>query len=158
MTIACLAPEIVDRPKDAQAVVDALTTYFDGVQERLRRAELAEAETRARAGEEAKRRRLALALASTVLLAAALGGGGSMWVKSERDARQMAIAREVNEAVNKATILHERAKAAGPGGAALLAGAGSSAVRGCPGRERIDRRGAGGAGAATAIRAGQGRA
>ena len=58
-----------------------------------------------------------------MLLAAALGGGGSMWVKSERDARQMAIAREVNEAVNKATILHERAKAAGPGGAALLAGA-----------------------------------
>ncbi len=73
LTIACLAPEIVDRPKDAQAVVDALTGYFDGVQDRLHKAELAEAEARARAVEEAKRRRLALALASTVLLAMALG-------------------------------------------------------------------------------------
>ena len=88
LTTACLAPEAMDRPKDAQAVADGLTAYLDGVQERLHQAELAEAEARARAIEEAKRRRLTLALASTVLLAMALGGGGWLWVKAERDARR----------------------------------------------------------------------
>ena len=43
LTKACLAPEASDRPKDAQAVADGLTAYLDGVQERLRQAELAEA-------------------------------------------------------------------------------------------------------------------
>src|SRR5262249_49584437 len=40
LTKACLSPEAIDRPKDAQAVVDALTAYLDGAQERLRKAEL----------------------------------------------------------------------------------------------------------------------
>ncbi len=44
LTTACLAPEIAARPKDAQTVVEALTAYVDGVQERLHKAELAEAE------------------------------------------------------------------------------------------------------------------
>src|SRR5205085_1606609 len=69
LTVACLAPEASDRPKDAQAVAEALMSYLDGVQARLRQAELAEAEAKARAAEEVKRRRLTLALAATVLLA-----------------------------------------------------------------------------------------
>ncbi len=93
-------------------MVEALTAYLDGVQERLHKAELAEAEARARAVEEAKRRRLTLALASTVLLAMTLGGGGWLWVKSERDARKIALGREVNQALNKATALLYRSKAA----------------------------------------------
>ena len=68
-----------------------LTAYLDGVQERLHQAELAEAAAQARAVEEAKRRRLTLAMAGTVLLAMALGGGGWLWVKAERDARQMRV-------------------------------------------------------------------
>ncbi len=51
----------------------------------------------------------------------ALGGGGWLWVKSERDARQIALGREVNQALNKAAALLYRSKAASPGGAALLA-------------------------------------
>jgi serine/threonine protein kinase len=121
LTKACLSPEAIDRPKDAQAVVDGLTAYLDGVQERLRQAELAEAAARARAIEEAKRRRLTLVLAATVLLAVTLGGGGWLWVKSDRDARQAHVAREVNDAVNRATALREQAKAANVGGAALFA-------------------------------------
>jgi serine/threonine-protein kinase len=117
----CLAAEAGDRPKDAQAVADGLAAYLNGVQERLRQAELAEAEARARAAEEAKRRRLTLALAGTVLLALALGGGGYLYVKSERDARQAQVAREVNDALNQATALREQAKAAPVGGAALFA-------------------------------------
>ncbi len=37
LTKQCLSPEAIDRPKDAQVVVDALTSYLDGVQERFRR-------------------------------------------------------------------------------------------------------------------------
>jgi serine/threonine-protein kinase len=121
LTKACLSPEAVDRPKDAQAVTDALTAYQGGVQERLHQAELAEAEAKAKAVEEAKRRRLTLALAATVLLALTLGGGGYVYVKNERDARQAQVAREVNDALNQATALREQAKAAPSGGAALIA-------------------------------------
>jgi tetratricopeptide (TPR) repeat protein len=44
-----------------------------------------------------------LALAGTVVLALMLGGGGWLWVKAERDARQIALIRDVNEALNAAT-------------------------------------------------------
>jgi serine/threonine-protein kinase len=129
LTRACLAPEAIDRLRDAQAVADALTAYLDGVQERLRQAELAEAEARARAVEEAKRRRLTLALAATVLLAVTLGGGGWLYVKTERDARQAQLAREVNDALNKAAALREQARTANVGGAALFAQAREQAQR-----------------------------
>jgi serine/threonine-protein kinase len=121
LTKTCLAPEAIDRPKDAQVVADGLSAYLNGVQERLHQAELAEAEAKAKAIEEAKRRRLTLALAGTVLLALALGGGGWLWVKSDRDARQAQVARDVNDGLNKATALREQAKAANVGGAALFA-------------------------------------
>jgi serine/threonine-protein kinase len=121
LTRSCLAPEAADRPKDAQAVTDALTAYLEGMQERLRRAELAEAEARARASEEAKRRRLALALAGTVLLALTLGGGTWLWLKAERDARQAQLTREINAALTQALALRERAKAERAGQARLLA-------------------------------------
>jgi serine/threonine-protein kinase len=121
LTKACLAPEASDRPKDAQEVADALTAYLDGVQERLHQAELAEAEAKAKAVEEARRRRLTLALAATVLLALTVGGGAWLHVKNERDARQTQVARDVNDALNKATALREQSKAATTGGAALFA-------------------------------------
>src|SRR5262249_58902703 len=73
LALACLAVRPADRPRDGQAVADALTAYLDGVQTRLRKAELAEAEARARAAEEAKRRRLALAPGAAGLLAGAAG-------------------------------------------------------------------------------------
>src|SRR5262249_19245287 len=75
----CLGPDPADRPAHGQAVADALTAYQSGVQEKLRKAELAEAEAKAKAAEETKRRRLTLALAATVLLALTLAGGGSLW-------------------------------------------------------------------------------
>jgi serine/threonine-protein kinase len=129
LTKACLSPEAIDRPKDAQAVADALTAYLDGVQERLHQAELAEAQAKAKALEEAKRRRLTLALAATVLLALTLGGGGWLWIKADRDARQAQVTRDVNDALNKATLLREQAKAAPVGSAALFAQAREQAQR-----------------------------
>jgi serine/threonine-protein kinase len=129
LTKACLSPEAIDRPKDAQAVADGLTAYQSGVQERLHQAELAEAEAKAKAIEEVKRRRLTLALAGTVLLALTLGGGGWLYVKTERDARQAQVAREVNQALNQATAFREQAKAASTGGAALFAQAREQVAR-----------------------------
>jgi serine/threonine protein kinase len=93
---ACLSPEPVDRPKDAGEVANALSSYLEGVQQRLHQAALAEAEARGRAEEATKRRRLTLALAATVLLALALGVGSWLWVKNERDSRQAQLARAVN--------------------------------------------------------------
>jgi len=129
LTRACLSPEAIDRPRDAQAVADALTAYLDGVQARLRRAELAEAEAKARALEEAKRRRLTLTLAAVVLLALTLGGGYWLWLKADRDARLAQLTREVNDAFNRAMALREQAKAATVGGADLFAQAREQAQR-----------------------------
>ena len=67
LTKRCLRPEAIDRPKDAQAVVDALTAYLDGVQERLQTAERERAVALAREVEERKRRKVQLALAASVL-------------------------------------------------------------------------------------------
>jgi serine/threonine-protein kinase len=126
---ACLSPEASDRPKDAQAVANGLTAYLDGVQARLRQAELAEVEARAKAVEEAKRRRLTLVLAATVLLAVTLGSGGWLWVKADRDARQAQLTRDVNAALNQAMALREKAKAATTGSVALFAQAREQAQR-----------------------------
>jgi serine/threonine-protein kinase len=129
LTKTCLSAEAIDRPKDAQAVAAGLSAYQGGVQEKLRRAELAEAEAKAKAIEEAKRRRLTLALAGTVLLALTLGGGGWLYVKSERDARQAQVNRDVNDALNQATALREQAKTVNVGSAALFAQARERAQR-----------------------------
>src|SRR5262249_27457683 len=76
-----------------------------------------------------KRRRLTLALAATVLLALTLGGGGWLFVKTERDARRAQLTREVNDALTKATAMREKARTATTGGAALLAQAREQAQR-----------------------------
>jgi serine/threonine protein kinase/tetratricopeptide (TPR) repeat protein len=75
----CLSPGPADRPADAQAVADGMTAYLAGVQEKLRKAELAEAEAKAKTREEAKRRRLTLALAAVVLVVLLAGLGGTTW-------------------------------------------------------------------------------
>jgi serine/threonine protein kinase/tetratricopeptide (TPR) repeat protein len=75
----CLSPSPADRPADAQAVADGMTAYLAGAQEKLRKAELAEAEAKAKTREEAKRRRLALALAGVVLVVLLVGLGGTTW-------------------------------------------------------------------------------
>jgi serine/threonine-protein kinase len=129
LTRSCLAPEASDRPRDAQAVADALTAYLDGVQARLHRAELAEAEAKARVREEAKRRKLTLALAAVVLLAVTLGGGGWLWVKTDREARLTQVTRQVHDALNRVTALREQARAAPIGGTALFGQAREQAQR-----------------------------
>ena len=67
-----LAVEPADRPRDARVVAERITTYRAGVSEKLRAAELAAVEARARADEETKRRGLADRLADEAIARAAL--------------------------------------------------------------------------------------
>jgi tetratricopeptide (TPR) repeat protein len=59
----CLAPEPADRPRDAAAVARLVSAYREGVQERLRQAEVARAVAEERARAERRRRRRSEGLA-----------------------------------------------------------------------------------------------
>ena len=118
----CLARERDDRPRDASAVAKRITAYLASVQERLRRAELTSLEERTR-------RRLTTVVAASVLAVMAVGGGGWLWVKSDRDARAVALTRDVNDALNKATVLRAQASSATTGAALLFAQAREQAQR-----------------------------
>jgi eukaryotic-like serine/threonine-protein kinase len=100
----CLAAAAKDRPRDAGAIVTALSAYQASVQERLKVAEVAQARAEARAIEERKRRVLAIGLALAVLLIAALVGGGWSWVARDRAARAEETNRVVNEALHAAAL------------------------------------------------------
>jgi tetratricopeptide (TPR) repeat protein len=82
----CLAPEPEGRPRDAGVVAAEVTAYLDGVQERLRRAELECAAAQARAAAEKRSRRLTQTLAA-VIAATLLGLALAGWWSYERRAR-----------------------------------------------------------------------
>jgi tetratricopeptide (TPR) repeat protein len=117
---ACLSPESIDRPKDAQAVADALTTHLDGVQERLRGAELARAAETARAEEalhtareaneraraERRARRFQVGLAASVLLLTTAGGLSATYVLRQREER----ASRLSQVLAETTVLRDKAR------------------------------------------------
>ncbi len=98
----CLAAEPDDRPSQAAGVAARITAYLMGVQERLRMAELARVEERAR-------RRLTTAVAASVLGLVVLGGGGWSWLTRERQER----AERFTLAYHEAESLNRQAEAAG---------------------------------------------
>jgi serine/threonine protein kinase len=109
----CLSPRPDDRPADGQAVADGLTAYLGGVQEKLRKAEFAQAETRAKAVEQAKRRRLALVLGGTVVLALVVGMVGTSIGMVQANQARDAEAIQHNLAVaaaNKETAERKKAE------------------------------------------------
>jgi tetratricopeptide (TPR) repeat protein len=83
LTKGCLAAEAMDRPKDAQEVADRLSSYLNGVQERLQAVERERAVAVAREAEQRKRRKVQLALAAAVL-GLMLGGGAFAWLQKEQ--------------------------------------------------------------------------
>jgi tetratricopeptide (TPR) repeat protein len=138
LTRACLSPEAVDRPKDAQAVAEGLTAYLDGVQQRLQAAQRERAVALAREAEQRKRRRVQLALAVAVV-ALLLGGGAFAWWRDaqaqagrERDARngeavaallgQAQEALKDGDAAKAAVSLEAAGKRSAEGGAEDQAG------------------------------------
>jgi serine/threonine-protein kinase len=139
----CLFGEPEHRPRNASEVARRLTAYLTGVQERLRRVELARVEAQARAEEESKRRTLAdelareaearaeeararaaiersrrrrtAALAASVLIIAGVVGGALAYLARQRTARLMATARVVTEALADAERLRGQAQTAALG-------------------------------------------
>jgi serine/threonine protein kinase len=85
-----LAPRTQDRSRDASAVAKAMTAYLAGVQERLRAAELAQAQAQARTIEERKRRKTQLRMAAAILLVVASGAAGvaTQWSRAQANYRK----------------------------------------------------------------------
>jgi serine/threonine-protein kinase len=111
----CLSATQELRPRNGVEVAEAVAGYLNGVQERLRQAELAHAQAQARAEEERKRRRVTLALAAAVVAILALGGGGWLWLTQERAARaekQAQLTRQAQEELRNAVELRNEARAA----------------------------------------------
>ncbi len=104
LTKACLAPEAIDRPKDAQAVADGLTAYLNGVQERLQAAQRERAVALAREAEQRKRRRVQLALTAAVVLLLVGGGAFAWW---QREQVQIVRARYGRNAEAVAALLEQ---------------------------------------------------
>jgi serine/threonine-protein kinase len=114
LTKACLSPEAIDRPKDAQAVADGLASYLNGVQERAQAAERERAVAVARAIEERRRRKVQLALAASVLALTTVGGLSTTYYlqqRAERDRQRIEQAAAVERVVGHAVTLREQAVA-----------------------------------------------
>jgi tRNA A-37 threonylcarbamoyl transferase component Bud32/tetratricopeptide (TPR) repeat protein len=129
----CLAPGAAGRPQDAQVVAARVTAYRNGVQERLRAAEMERAtataraeEAQARAAAEAmareealakvrvqrRARRLTLASAALVVLALAAAGGTFLLHRQERLAQLADLTRKVEEECAQARALGDEGKTA----------------------------------------------
>jgi tetratricopeptide (TPR) repeat protein len=94
----CLSPAPADRPAHGQAVADGMMAYLGGVQEKLRKAELAGVEERAR-------RRLTTVVAASLLALSIAGGlGFTYWLHQ----RQAGAARGAL-ALKEATLLRDQA-------------------------------------------------
>ena len=107
LAVACLAPEVADRPRDATAVANRITAYLAGVQERFQAAERDRAVAEAQVIEERKRRRLQRGLAAAMLALITLAGLGLLHEQNQRSARAATVARVVGEV----TILRNQARA-----------------------------------------------
>jgi serine/threonine-protein kinase len=100
-----LAPNRHGRPRNAGAVAGRLSAHLEGMQERLRQADLARAEAQARASEERKRRRLAAPLAFCAVALVALASASYVsWIqrRESREAAAASVLREVE-------VLHHEA-------------------------------------------------
>jgi len=96
-------------------VAATLTGHIAGMQERMKAAELAQAQAESRAAEERKRRILAVGLAASLIALVALGVGGGTRVARDRAARAEAAAHDVTGAMHAASLLLSQARAAPKG-------------------------------------------
>ena len=106
-------PSKKSRPRYASEVAARINAYQTGVQERLRQAEIAGAEEKARALEATKRvrverdrLRLTIALAASLIVLLVVGGGGAFWAVEQQRNRRLAA----SAIVARVETLHEQAK------------------------------------------------
>jgi serine/threonine-protein kinase len=106
LALSCLEFQPALRPRNAGEVARQLAEYQAGVQERLRRAELAQAEALVKAREERKRRRVLVGLA-VALLALVVGTGTVVaWLRQQR----AELRRGVESALDRVAALQEQAR------------------------------------------------
>ncbi len=110
----CLAREPEDRPRDASGVALAVADHLAGVQDRLRKAEIARAEAAARAVAERAKRKLTAALAAAVILAGAVGGGSFLAFRLDRQAKLAEADRIIGDALARAESARDEARRSGP--------------------------------------------
>ncbi len=115
LATSCLAAEPEERLRHAGVVSGRITSHLAGVQEKLRRAELARVEERAR-------RRLTVGAAAAILVIAGVTGGGWYWIEQGRQSRRATALAALAEA----RLLGEQARRArmddpDPWAAALMA-------------------------------------
>ncbi|WP_165226048.1 serine/threonine-protein kinase [Aquisphaera insulae] len=108
----CLQAEPTARPKDAEAVAEAVAAYQESMRDRLRAAEIARAEAVARAEIERKRRRLAVAYLSTVAAMIILGTAGVAYIAYQRSAHDAKVAGSAKAEILRAQSLSLRAESA----------------------------------------------
>ena len=101
----CLSPEPADRPRDAGTVSARMTEYLQGVQERLRNAELA----KVHAQEKAARLKYIVTAAASLLLLV-VGGGTTAYVldrqaraRNARFEQTLALAEQLESRIGQAS-------------------------------------------------------
>ncbi len=129
LTGRCLAPEVSHRPRDAGAVAREITAYQESLAERARQLEITAARAAEQAAGERRARRLTVALATTIVAAIVLIGGGSIWVQQARQARVTQNTSLLEQAVQSTSLALGRAQAAPPGQSAPWTEALSAAAR-----------------------------
>jgi serine/threonine-protein kinase len=107
---ACLVREPKERLADAGAVAAAVTAYLNGVQEKLRAAEVERARAEAKAAEERNKRRWQLGLAAAVLAAVLAGLGSWRWLARQQEQRRAEATQEATTTLGKARDIHDRVR------------------------------------------------
>ena len=105
-----------DRPADAGVLAAELTMYLEGVETRLRQAELAEVQAETRAVEERTRRKQTVFFSGAVLAVLAIGVIGTSWglIRAGRalndEAKQRKLAEESERTAHIATDAERQAR------------------------------------------------
>ncbi len=108
LTKQALSVEPEDRLRDAGEFASRITAHLEGVQERLKQAELARVEAQTRAEEERRRKKLYVAIAA-MLVVGALGTTFALWQMNKKEQQRLAAQTEKNAAEADKKAAEDRA-------------------------------------------------